>query len=373
MNIAFDARPLLGARTGVGYWLAGLLAELAARTDWHFVLAIPRPARGLGLAGLAGRTTILAPPAGLPGTLWLQTLAGPAIEGHAQVYVGTLGILPRRLRVPSALVIHDLTPLSRPRHHTLANRFCFSAYFAESLDEANLLVCASDATRARLTAFDHRHGGRACVVPLAADRFFSPSPSGDDPEPVRRRFADGRPFIVQLGTIEPRKGIATLLAAHGRLLAANPSGPDLVLAGGQGWGGGWLAQALATHPHRERVHLPGYVSREEARALLRHAEVVALASEEEGFGLPLAEALACGAPCVISDEAALLEVAGGSAQVFRKGDATGLEAALIHALATDRAQARERSLTRARHLSWDGPASTWENLLSAFAPDGDGQ
>ncbi|HPS78546.1 MAG TPA: glycosyltransferase family 1 protein, partial [Thermoanaerobaculaceae bacterium] len=260
-----------------------------------------------------------------------------------------------------------------PRHHTLANRFCFSAYFAESLDQANLLVCASDATRARLTAFDRRHGDRARVVPLAADRFFCPPPVGDEPEPARRRFAGARPFIVQLGTIEPRKGIATLLAAHGRLLTADPSAPDLVLAGGQGWGGGWLAQALATHPLRERVHLPGYVSREEARALLRHAEAVVLASEEEGFGLPLAEALACGAPCVISDEAALLEVAGDSARVFRKGDAAGLEAALIRTLAADRARSREHSLARASNLSWDGPASAWENLLSALAREGNGQ
>ncbi|MGV8041309.1 MAG: glycosyltransferase [Thermoanaerobaculaceae bacterium] len=97
-----------------------------------------------------------------------------------------------------------------------------------------------------------------------------------------------------------------------------------MLAGGGGWGGDWLRRALDAHPRADRVHLPGYVSRETARALLRHAEAVVLASEEEGFGLPLAEALACGAPCAISDEAALAEVAGGCARVFRRGDAAGL-------------------------------------------------
>ena len=224
MNIAFDARPLLGEWTGVGHWLAGLLRELAARTDWHFVLAVPRPAEDLGLPDLADRTTMLAPAVPLPGTLWLHTLAGPALAGHAQVYVGTLGILPRRLPVPSALAVHDLTPISRPRHHTLANRFCFSAYFAESLERADALVCASAATRTRLTAFDRRHGERASVVPLATDRFFSPPPPGEDAAPTRRRFAQGRPFVVQLGTLEPRKGIATLLAAHGRLVASHTGG-----------------------------------------------------------------------------------------------------------------------------------------------------
>ncbi|HPW56533.1 MAG: glycosyltransferase family 4 protein [Thermoanaerobaculaceae bacterium] len=365
-SIAFDARPLLGSWTGVGWWLAGLLRELAARTEWRFVLAVPRPVGNLQLDGLDGRAVILAPPVPLPGTLWLQTLAGPAASMRSSAYVGSLGILPRRLTVPAALAVHDLTPISRPQHHTLANRFCFSAYFGESLECADELVCASSATRERLRAFDARHGARAQVIPLAADPFFSPPPAGETGDAVRRQLAGGRPFVVQLGTLEPRKGIPVLLQAHARLLTAVPSAPDLVLAGGGGWGGRWLARALEAHPHAERVHLPGYVSRETARALLRHAEAVVLASEEEGFGLPLAEALACGAPCVISDEAALLEVAGECAQVFRRGDASGLAEALVRTLGGERTRLREASLARARQLAWDGPATAWVSLLTAL-------
>lgn len=365
-SIAFDARPLLGRWTGVGWWLAGLLRELAARTDWRFVLAVPRPVADLGLAGVDDRAVILAPPLRLPGTLWLQTLAGPAVSACARAYVGTLGILPRRLGIPAALAVHDLTPISRPHHHTLANRFCFSAYFGESLERADEIVCASEATRRRLAAFDTRHASRARGIRLAADPFFSPPPPEENGDALRRKLAGGRAFIVQLGTLEPRKGIPVLLQAHARLLADDPSAPDLVLAGGGGWGGDWLARALGAHPRRDRVHVPGYVDRETARALLRHAEAAVLASEEEGFGLPLAEALACGAPCVISDEPALVEVAGGCARVFRRGDAAALAAALKRTLAGDRARLRAASLARARQLTWDEPAAAWVSLLTAF-------
>lgn len=365
-SIAFDARPLCGARTGVGWWLAGLLRELSARTDWQLVLAVPRPLDELGDLDFGDRTEVLAPRVRLPGTLWLHTVAGPQLSEKVSAYVGTLGILPRRLGVPSALAVHDLTPISRPQHHTLANRFCFSAYFSESLERASEVVCASAATLDRLRAFDSRHGGRARVVPLAADRFFSPPPLGEPPHPTRLRFAQGRPFIVQLGTLDPRKGIVTLVQAHALRMTIDPDTPDLVLAGGGGWGGNWLRRALDAHPKAERVHLPGYVSREDARALLRHGEAVVLASEEEGFGLPLAEALACGAPCVISDEPALVEVAAGAARVFRRQDAAGLAAALARTLWADRPRAREQSLARARELTWDAPAEAWIELLSSL-------
>jgi glycosyltransferase involved in cell wall biosynthesis len=363
MRIAFDARPLLGPRTGVGVWLELLLRELA-HTDWRLALCLPRREPELGLGELATRCEIVAPAHALPGTLWLHTLAGPALAGRADVYVGTLGILPRRLSCPAALVVNDITPLTRPRHHTLANRFCFNAYFAESLQRADEIVCISAATRDRLRDAFPAAGRRARVIGLAADPFFSPPADGRGPHEARERFAGGRPFVVQLGTLEPRKGITTLVAAHALLVERMPDAPDLVLAGGRGWGGDWLAPALARHPRRDRIHLPGYVERAAARDLLRHAEAVALASEEEGFGLPLAEALACGARCVISDEPALVEVAGGAARVFPRGDARALAGALAEVLTRERAPSRGDALARAQDFSIDRMAAAWRALLA---------
>lgn len=368
MRIAFDARSLIGPRTGVGVWLEGLLRGLVATTDWRFLLCLPRRVARLGLEDLGDRAAVLAPTVGLPGTLWLHTVAAPMLVGRADVYVGTLGVLPRRLATPNVLVVHDLTPRSHPGRHTLANRFCFNAYFEESLGRAATLVCISQATRSAIDRVEPRAAQRALVIPAGVDSFFSPGAGDGEGESTRRRFAGGRPYLVQLGTLEPRKGIATLLAAHGMLLGQHPGAPELVLAGGRGWGGGWLEQALARHPRRASVHLPGYVGREDARDLLRHAELVVLASDEEGFGLPLAEALGCGAACVASDAPALVEVAGGATRHFPRGDAAALAALLDEALDPEvRRKLREAARTRAAALGWDGPLSAWRELLSRVA------
>jgi glycosyltransferase involved in cell wall biosynthesis len=368
MRIAFDARSLIGPRTGVGVWLEGLLRGLLAGTDWRFLLCLPRQVTRLGVDDLGERVTVFAPPIPLPGTLWLQTVAGPILAGRADAYVATLGVLPRRLVTPSVLVVHDLTPRSHPGRHTLANRFCFNAYFEESLGRAGTLVCVSEATRSAIADVQPQAARRALVIPLGVDPVFSVAAGDSGRDATRRRFAGGRPYLVQLGTLEPRKGVATLLAAHGNLVKHLPDSPELVLAGARGWGGGWLERALALHPDPTRVHLPGYVAREDARDLLRHAEVAVLASDEEGFGLPLAEALACGAACVASDAPALVEVAGGASRHFPRGDATALTETLCSALEPSaRRELREAAKSRAVALGWERPLSAWRELLSRVA------
>ena len=99
-------------------------------------------------------------------------------------------------------------------------------------------------------------------------------------------------------------------------MKGRPDAPDLVIAGGPGWQTqNRFSTACESSPLAHRIHLPGYVSREDARGLLRHAAVFALASEVEGFGLPLAEAISCGTPSVATDIPALRE-AGGDAAIY---------------------------------------------------------
>lgn len=337
-----------------------------ARTGEHRILlaasrAIDLPA-GLRLANVE----LLPPPRPtIPGTLWLHTWLAWQLAGtDASVWVASLGIVPRRCPVPAVAVVHDLTPLTHPHRHTLANRFCFNTYIEESLDRASAVVVGSRATEEAVKAHFPWVEPRLHFITYGVDSWFSPAPVDDDGYATRERFSNGRPYLLHLGTIEPRKGLPTLVAAWERLhsLLANP--PDLVLAGAAGWETGQLLRQIDRSPYRERIHRPGYVSRDDARGLLRHAAVFVLPSEAEGFGLPLAEAISCGAPSVASDISPLREVAGDAALLAPVGDARGLARAIAQALEPQtRARLVQAASRRAPNLRWEPVVTAWHKLL----------
>lgn len=159
-------------------------------------------------------------------------------------------------------------------------------------------------------------------------------------------------YVLAVGTVEPRKGIDTLLAA-----LATPHAPDLpvVLAGQPGWGGvhpAELARSAGLDPRR--VHLLGRISDPELAVVLHRAAVLAAPSLAEGFGLPVLEAMAVGVPVVHSDAPALVEVAGGAGVTFPRGDPAALAAAL-RAVLLDAGKAQAMAAAgrlRAERFSW---------------------
>src|SRR5262249_16713468 len=158
-----------------------------------------------------------------------------------------------------------------------------------------------------------------------------------------------------LGTLEPRKNVETLVAACERLWDRRPSRPDLVLAGGLGWKAESLRRRIERSAHRDRIHVTGYAPRETARELYRAAEAFAYPSLEEGFGLPLLEAMSCGIPAVSSEADALVEVGGDAALRAPAGDAGALASALERALEDDelRDALRARGPARAKEFRWE--------------------
>jgi glycosyltransferase involved in cell wall biosynthesis len=182
------------------------------------------------------------------------------------------------------------------------------------------------------------------VAPHGVDHTrFSPAepgPGADDEALRAVGVPAGRPFVAFIGTLEPRKGVATLVGAFDALAAARPD-LVLVLAGQTGWGTEEMERALATARHAERIVRTGYLPDVAVPALLRRAAVVAYPAVEEGFGLPALEALACGAPLVTTAGTAMAELAGGAALLVPPGAESALADALAAALDGGRETGRQ--------------------------------
>jgi glycosyltransferase involved in cell wall biosynthesis len=261
-------------------------------------------------------------------------------------------------------MVHDLTPRTHPRHHTAANRIVFRLFLERSLRTAHSVVAGSDATCDEILSAFPWVEPKLERIGYGVDAWFSPAPAGDDGLATRERFTGGRPYVLHLGTIEPRKGVPDLVAAWETLVAGKAEALDLVIAGKKGWHTGPILERIEASPFAERIHLPGYVGREDARELLRHAEVFVLASEAEGFGLPLAEAVSCGTPAVASDIQVLRETGGDAALYSPVGDPDALAGAFARALDPDVAtRLRARAAVRAPLLRWEPVVDAWAGLL----------
>ncbi len=160
------------------------------------------------------------------------------------------------------------------------------------------------------------------------------------------RLAGGRPLLVFVGTLEPRKDVPTLVEAFSAVASRHPDAL-LVLAGGAGWGADDVEVAVMASGLGRRIVRTGYVGDEDIPALLRSATAVVYPSLYEGFGLPALEALACGAALVTTSGTAMEEVAGASAVLVAPGDAdelAGVLDAVLRGAGDDREASERRAL-----------------------------
>jgi glycosyltransferase involved in cell wall biosynthesis len=261
--------------------------------------------------------------------------------------------------VPCVVTIHDCTFFDHPEWHVRSKALFFRRAIRHAAAHAAALVCVSEVTATRLRACcDVR--APIVVAPHGVDhaRFTprEPSPGADRALLAGNGIPPDRPLVAFVGTLEPRKGVASLIAAFDRAADAQKDAL-LVLCGQSGWGMAETEHALAQARHRDRIVRVGYLPDDAVPALLRMAAVVAYPALEEGFGLPALEALACGAPLITTEGTAMAEMAQGAACLVPPGDDAALADALGSALAHGRAAAdvawrREVGLVRASHFTW---------------------
>jgi glycosyltransferase involved in cell wall biosynthesis len=257
---------------------------------------------------------------------------------------------------PLVVTVHDLVFLRQPEHLTHRGVSFHRRGLAIARREAGAVVVPSEFTKADLAAEGFEEA-RIHVAPHGV-AVTEPLPE----EVVRERLGRlrvRRPFVLFVGTIEPRKGVDDLLAAHS-ILRSTWLHLELVLAGPAGWG---------EQPELDRhgVVTTGTVGDDELEALYQAATVLALPERYSGFGLPVIEAMARGCPAVVTDAGSLPEVAGDAGVVVPIGDVDALADALA-SIIDDRARRQELSVLarrRAETFTWERSAAAHRKAYEA--------
>jgi len=417
-RVAIDLRALVPAPTGIGVHTRSLAVALARRGGMRYVGMAHRPPQGAEELAAAGVEIERPAAPRVPlGVVWQQlVLPWRLRRGDVDLLWSPLMTLPLACPVPGVVTVHDLTVLLMPEAHRAKVRASLLPFLAASLRRARRVVAVSRATAGDLAAQFPGVAAKLRVVYNGVDDEFRP---GTAEEIAATREALGAPhgYLLYAGTLEPRKNVGALLDAWESLAADDPHFPPLVLAGPYGWGSRGLARRIArlaaaggggagggstgaglaagddgdnggdagagTGAGLVRGAAPRADAREAAGAagprllplgrldrghlvrVFQAASLFVYPSLYEGFGLPPAEALACGVPAVVLDSSSLPEVVGDAGMLVAPGDTAALAAALAR-LVTEPALAAElagRAVAQASRFRWERAAAEMEEVF----------
>ncbi len=363
LQVALDVSAVPRRPVGAGRYtlaLARALVPLVTAASDELVLVCRRDdttrwrfggrSRALGAAPAQRLARLVFGEIGLVPALSLlaRPPAGAARVLHAPHYSVPLGA-----RTPVVVTVHDMTFHDHPEWHEPAKVAYFRRALRRAAAVADLVVCVSDATARRFCAV-YAPRAPVVVIPHGVDHdVFAPEADAAADAAVLESLEVRPPYLLHLGTLEPRKDVPTLIRAFAALARAHDD-LSLVLAGREGWAPAALEEALARPEIAGRIRRLGYVEDAALPPLLRRAAAVVYPSLEEGFGLPALEALACGAPLVTTAGSVMAETAGAAALLAPPSDPEALRVAIETALAGDRgAERRALGLAVAGRHRWE--------------------
>jgi glycosyltransferase involved in cell wall biosynthesis len=376
--IGIDYTPAYEQGGGIGRYVRELVAALAAydcETDYRLFVA------GVGRNGTPGRAGTL-PPAPGPNFRWkgsrfsaewfariwhraripipVERWTGQVALFHATDFV----LPPTRPATRTVLTVHDLSFVRAPETASPSLRRYLERVVPRSVRSADHVLADSQATKDDLIALYGTAPEKVTVLLSGVNPRFKPVRDPAAIAAVRARYGIGAsPFVLAVGTVQPRKNYERLMQA---LSALADKQANLVIAGGRGWLQGPIYQAIDRLEMRDRVRFIGFAGDADLPALYSAARCVAFPSLYEGFGLPILEAMACGTPVVTSNVSSLVEVADEAALLVDPLSVDQIAAALDSLLHDDALCARlvKQGLERARLFTWERAAAQLHALYA---------
>ncbi len=374
MRVCVDIQSAVGARAGVGRYTKLLVEHLAPLRGANelalFHFDFHRRGAGLAANGAVERACRWLPGRVAQG-LW-KTAGWPPYSwfaGPADVYHFPNFIRPPLPRGASVVTIHDVAFLRLPETIERGNLAYLNGHIRRTVARADAIITVSEFTAREVESLLGVPRDRLHPIPSGLDPAMR-RPGPDAIRALRRRLQLERPYVLSVGTLEPRKNFPFLVDVFERLPDFDG---DLVIAGRRGWKFEPVLDRIARSARRGRIRLVEDLGEDELPALYAGAELFLLASLYEGFGFPPLEAMACGTPAIVSPGGSLAEICGGGALVLPADDADRWAREISSLLRAPAARdaLRQRGAGHAARFTWTETARrTWSVYASAHAAYG---
>ena len=365
VRIGIDARPATEIAGGIGTYVRELITEISVLAGRQNLLLYARESWD-GMPPRDNTTWQLYDGHDISWSVRAAIHANRACD----VFLATNGyFLPWFLTIPSVVCVHDLVSFDSSRAPNRRFSLIERSTIRPAVRRARTIVTISESTRRDLINLFPHTAAKAQVILDAAESRFSPARTANDHEVLLKHGLD-RPYVLAVGTLEPRKNLIRLIEAFSMLPDDVLGAYRLVLVGAKGWDADGTLSAI--NRHTSTVRALGYVPDVELPPLYRGATLLAFPSVYEGFGFPVLEAMQSGTPVLASSTSSIPEVGGDAVRYVDPFSVDDIRRGLCHLLRNDqeRAELSRRGLERSRQFSWSATAAATFACLEDAAAGG---